>query len=436
MILTLDLGTSSTKATIWAGSGPISQGRGPVPTTCPRPGWAEQEPSEWWQSVIEACQPLDSDALAAVDGVGLSAARETFALVGADGEPLGPGILWSDRRAGSALARLSWVSRHQPDRFAAARWVMAPRDLVVLRLTGQPATDRTVAARAGLIDRAGDPVDLAAPLLPPVLDPADVVGRVEAGPAAAIGIRPGTPVVVGAGDRPCEVLGTGVAPGAAMVSWGTTANASLPVTTVPHPVPAGGRASPGALGGWLVEYGLSSAGGAIDWLAELAGRTSIELTEAMAEVSPGAGGVVAVPWLNGARAPWWQPAAVGAFFHLTPAHGPPHLARALYEGVAFDVARSLEASGGAGRIGAAGSGSATPAWIGMLAAVTGCVVERRRVAADAASAGACRLVDPGVALDGINPVVEVVEPDAGLVACYLAARDRSDEACRAVLRLS
>ena len=106
------------------------------------------------------------------------------------------------------------------------------------------------------------------------------------------------------------------------------------------------------------------------------------------------------------------------------------------QGVDFDVARSLEASGGAGRIGAAGRGVGTPAWISLLAAVTGCAVERRRAAADAASAGACLLVDPGLALDDINPVVEVVEPDAGLVACYLAARDRSDEACRAVLRLS
>jgi xylulokinase len=287
-----------------------------------------------------------------------------------------------------------------------------------------------------LTDLAGSPADLAAPLLPPVLAPAGVVGRAEAGPAAAIGIRPGTPVAVGAGDRACEVLGTGVGPGCAMISWGTTANASLPVASFPDPVPGGGRVSPGALGGWLVEYGLSSAGGAIDWLGQLTGRTSVELTEAMAEVSPGAGGVVAVPWLNGARAPWWQPAAVAAFFHLTPAHGPQHLTRALYEGVAFDVARSLEASAGADRIGAAGRGAATPAWIRMLAAVTGCAVERRRVAADAASAGACLLVDPALALDDINPVVEVVEPDEGLVACYRPARDRSDEACRAVLRLS
>jgi sugar (pentulose or hexulose) kinase len=220
-----------------------------------------------------------------------------------------------------------------------------------------------------------------------------------------------------------------------MVSWGTTANASLPVDAFPDPVPVGSRLSPGGRGRWLVEYGLSSAGGAIDWLAQLTGRTSGELTEAMAAVAPGAAGVVAVPWLNGARAPWWQPGALAAFFHLTSAHGPEHLARALYEGVGFEVARSLEASGGVDGIAAAGRGAATAAWVTLLAAVTGCPVERRRAAADAASAGACLLVDPGLHLDGINPVVEVVQPEPALESCYRSIRDRSDEACRAVLRL-
>jgi xylulokinase len=313
---------------------------------------------------------------------------------------------------------------------------MTPRDLIVLKLTGRPATDGTVAARSGFVDRAGSPVDDVAALLPPVFDSTEVVGPAEAGAAGVIGIRPGTPVVAGAGDRACEALGTGVGPKSAMVSWGTTANASLATDAFPDPVPAGSRVSPGARGGWLVEYGLSSAGGAIDWLAQLTGRTSRHLSEAMAAVAPGAAGVLAVPWLNGARAPWWQPGALAAFFHLTSAHGPEHLARAVYEGVGFEVARSLEAAGGVDRIAAAGGGATTVPWVTILAAVAACPVERRRAAADAASAGAALLVDPALVLDRINPVVELVEPDPGLVSRYRWVRERSDEACRAVLRLS
>ncbi|HSS09676.1 MAG TPA: FGGY family carbohydrate kinase [Acidimicrobiales bacterium] len=461
MILTLDLGTSSTKATIWADNGPASHGQGEVPTTHPRPGWAEQDPADWWESVVEACQQLDSAALAAVEAVAFSTARETMALVGGDRQPCGPAIVWSDRRAaseaaqlaeslgesflertgvvvdaGSPQAKLAWLATHEPERRRCARWVMAPRDVIVLRLTGQAVTDRTVAARAGLIDRSGSPVPIAGALLPTVLEPTDVVGPAASEPSAALGIPTGTPVIVGAGDRACEALGTGTAPGGAMVSWGTTANVSLPATTFPDPAPVGSTVSPGALDGWLVEYGLSAAGAAIEWLGRLTGRTAVELTAMMAGIEAGAAGVVAVPWLNGARAPWWQPNAQAAFFHLTSAHGPAHLARALYEAVGFDIARGLESAGGADRVAAAGGGSASAPWLSLLAAVIDRPVVRRASSADAASAGACLLAEPGFALDGINPVIQVVEPDPALFEAYRVARGRSDEACRAVLGVS
>ena len=93
----------------------------------------------------------------------------------------------------------------------------------------------------------------------------------------------GVQIVVGGGDRACEVLGAGAQAGAPMVSWGTTANVS-----VPHPGPIGelpgvAAVSLGALGGFIVEAGLSAAGAALDWLARITGRPSeVLLTEAAA----------------------------------------------------------------------------------------------------------------------------------------------------------
>ena len=52
--------------------------------------------------------------------------------------------------------------------------------------------------------------------------------------------------------------------------------------------------------------------------------------------------MLALPWFAGARGPWWRPDAHAAFVGLTDAHGPAELARAIVEGVAFDVARCLE----------------------------------------------------------------------------------------------
>src|SRR5262249_19658676 len=158
---------------------------------------AEQNPADWWQSVVEACQQLDSVALAAVAAVGFSTARETFALVRGDGQSLGPAIVWSDRRAASPQAKLSWLADHEPQRWKSARWVMAPRDLVVFELTGRAVTDRTVAARAGFVEPSGSAVDAGetTSLLPTVLAPSEVVGPMKPGPAAALGLSAGLPVV-------------------------------------------------------------------------------------------------------------------------------------------------------------------------------------------------------------------------------------------------
>ena len=54
-VLTLDLGTSATKAALWDDTGLVAIARGEIVTTHPRAGWAEQDPEDWWRSVVEAC---------------------------------------------------------------------------------------------------------------------------------------------------------------------------------------------------------------------------------------------------------------------------------------------------------------------------------------------------------------------------------------------
>ena len=76
--------------------------RVPVETAHPAPGFAEQDPDDWWRAVLDACRSLrarDPADFARIDTVGCSAARETFACFDAQLRPLTPGILWSDARA-------------------------------------------------------------------------------------------------------------------------------------------------------------------------------------------------------------------------------------------------------------------------------------------------------------------------------------------------
>ena len=94
-ILTIDLGSSATKAALWSEEGLVAAARTPVNVEHPHPGWAEQDPEEWWTSTVTACAHLPEDERLQVDAVGFSTQRETFVPVTTAGEPVGRAILWS-----------------------------------------------------------------------------------------------------------------------------------------------------------------------------------------------------------------------------------------------------------------------------------------------------------------------------------------------------
>jgi xylulokinase len=463
-VLTLDLGTSATKAALWDGARLVSIMRAPLTTSHPHPGWAEQNPESWWQSVFHSCGALRSAERASyerITAVGFSAARETFALFDETLQPLSPGILWSDRRAeaqvlglgnadafrertgviasaGCCAAKAAWMRAHASGEFMGARWLLAPRDFVFARLTDLVLSDRTLASRTGWYGLdgsllAGAPVER----LPPIERSISARAAVATPFTESLGLAVGTPVVLGAGDRACEALGVGARPDAPMVSWGTTANVSIP-----HPGPIGAlprfaQVSRGALDGFVVEAGLSAAGSALDWLASLTGRAHDQLLVDAAAVAPGAAGVLALPWLAGARAPWWHSETHAAFLGITDGHGPAELARAIIEGVALDVARCIELiAPDSGEIELAGGGSRSDLWRQTLAGVTGLPLVRRAID-DAGSVGARLLLADALgeplSVEDVNPVVARETADPALLTLYREVRARADDAARAVL---
>ncbi len=329
-LLAIDLGSTVTKAVIWSDEGPVGVGRAVLRTDRRAGGVAEQDPADWWRSVVESCRQAlagasagrgvggadngrdvggggtgSGDTARSIRAVVFSAARQTFVPVDRAGVPLRPGIMWSDRRAGSQAgaiaarcggpeavrrltgafldssspaAKLAWLREHEPDVMSRARWILSPRDLIVFEMCGELATDQTLAQSTGMYDSSLRPVpDLAGDsigMLPPVLGSSEVAGKLQSKVVEELGIPAGLPVVIGAGDRPCEVLGTGADLERPMVSWGTTANVSVPVAEWPDVAGLGVVVSRGATGGFLIEAGLSSAGSFLDWLASIASGLS------------------------------------------------------------------------------------------------------------------------------------------------------------------
>jgi xylulokinase len=452
VIVAVDLGTTVTKGALCRASEIGATARRAVPTHHPAPGRDEQDPEDWWQAftgVLSDLARAEPASWRRVETVVFSAARETFALFDTRLRPLGPGILWSDRRGepqalgadpaeflartgvvlgpATAAAKLAVAAASAPG----ARWALTPRDWIVARLTGSVVTDHTLASRTGCHATDGTPtVDAALAAFLPDPVPSVTALPVDARHADEVGLPPGVTVIVGAGDRACEVLGTGAGPEVPMVSWGTTANVSVPV---PRRAALDLPASRAAHGGWIVEMGLSAAGSALAWLAGLGGQDVSDLWAAAGRCPPGANGVLALPWFAGARAPWWRPDHHAVVAGLTPAHDLGTLARAVIEGVAFDVARSLaRAAPGAEALVLAGSGSRQAIWPRVLAAATGRTV-RVRHHPDATLVGAWILALGDRDVGRRNPVVAEVAPDPAEAAALADARVASDQLAAAVL---
>jgi xylulokinase len=410
-VLAIDLGTSAVKAILWnSADGVVARSSAPVATAHPQSGFDEQDAEDWWSAVQTAIGELPLDNLLAVS---LSSQRETFVCLDGDAQLLRPAILWSDGRAPSPAARFAWLQEHEPDVVGQTRWLAAPKDYVLHRLVGRLVTDTTLASRT----------DVDPSVLPPIVDPRQVVGQWR-----------GVPVLVGAGDRACEVFAVGASAGAPMVSWGTTANCSFPFAG--NDVPRGWRASVHVDGRQLCEAGLSGAGSALAWVADSVSLSVDDLRASAATTPPGANGVIALPWLNGARAPWWRADVEMTFVDTTAATTPGELARAVYEGVAHDLRRALATLPQAAQsLRLAGGGAADPAWQQALSGITGLPFTVSE-GGDTAAVGAAMLAWRSVVNEREELRVDAGarhEPDPELVATYAELSKAHDAAAAAVL---
>lgn len=439
----------------------------------PRPGWAEQSPQLW----ENALGPAIAAALAATDvaatevrALGIAGQLDGCLAVDADATPLGPCIIWMDRRAEAdaeavsaeklrritgltrdathMAAKIRWLKREAPEARRAARFHQ-PVSYLVARLTGEHVLDHGLASTTMLYSlRARDfdqglleAFEIERGELPAIAEAHDRAGLLTAQGAELSGLPAGIAVAVGTGDDFSTPLGAGlVTPGRVACVLGTAEVVGAlhdearidPAGLVETHSYAGGRfyvENPG----WL-------SGGALAWLRPLLGLADFAaLDRCAAEVAPGAKGVTFLPALSGAMAPEWIAAARGCFYGLTPAHGQGHMARAVLEGCAFamrDVVERLAELGvAANELLLLGGGAKSRLWAQIRADCTG-LPAQIPVVRDTSPVGAamCAAVAGGLQADLVG-CAGLVGAVAETVAPQAAERPAYDEAHAAYRRL-
>ena len=414
----LDVGTGGSRALVLDSAGHVH-----AAVTAPhremrmeRPLWAEQDPEDWWAASRQAIRQALTQARltgADVSGIGLSGQMHGLVLLDSAYRVIRPSLIWCDQRSqaqvdwvhntlgrdnvvrwtanpvitGFTLPKLLWVRDHEPENFRRIHRILLPKDYVRFRLTGECATDVSDASGTSLFDvvnrrwssemAAGAGVN--PDWLPRAYESPEISGAVTASVAEPLGLKPGTPVVGGAGDQAASAVGNGIVqPGIVSCTLGTS-GVVFAYTDSPTYDPQGRvhtfcHAVPGK---WHVMGVTQGAGLSLQWFRnQLApGADYAELTREAQQAPVGARGLFWLPYLMGERTPHLDASARAAWVGLTAAHTRADLIRALLEGVCFsqkdglEIIESLRVPVESVRI--SGGGARSPFWRQLMADVLG-----------------------------------------------------------------
>jgi len=472
LYLTIDIGTGSVRAALVDFSGNVLHiASREQEQIVPAFGWSEQRPEDWWNGVVHVVR----EAISFIDG-----AASRIAVVCACGQNHGTVLideagtltrsaapLWNDKRTTGLVAafeakyrpemylaesgnppatawpafKLQWLRDNDRRAYEAATTVLMPKDYVNFRLTGQRATDSTAASLSFMMNPTTtqwsqvmlnclgiDPAKL-----PPIRLSGDVLGQINATAARETGLPEGLSVLVGGGDYPVALLGSGASrPGIGSDVTGTSSILTqMSERPILHPEICNIIATAGLWGNFVL---LESGGDAMRWARRAFHRNAVSYAEISAcagEAPAGADGLFFLPYLGGERLGEHRNARA-QFFGLTARHGLAHLHRAVMEGVAFAVTRHLhimeQASGQRPKyIVASGGGAKASLWLRIKASAYGlpilvphepeCGVIGCAAIAATATGQFSRLAD---ALDAFVRYDEEIAPDATWAARYQA----------------
>ncbi|MEQ8696503.1 MAG: FGGY family carbohydrate kinase [Bauldia litoralis] len=377
VLIGIDAGTTSIRAIAFDQRGrKVAVGARPTPMRVVETG-GEYDPDEIWGLVVEALSEVGATLGGRpVAGIAVASVGESPVLIGDDGQSLAPSLVWYDRRteplveqivawvsedrifgiSGHAvqhyytLPKLIWMRAHWPEEMAKARHVLMMADWIAYRLSGEMATDPSLASRTLYFDIAARRwsaemlalADVDTDFPAPVAASGTALGRLRDDVAAATGLA-GSPMIgVGGHDHVVGGFAVGLREPGTMIDSMGTAEAMMLANAAPlsDPEMLNRGFYQGAIGAdRTMSYlgaGIFSSGGAMEWLRSIVGGIPVEtLIAEAATIPPGCHGVAFLADLGGLSPPEPDPYARGAFVGMTPQTTPAALYRAVLEGLAM-----------------------------------------------------------------------------------------------------
>ncbi len=417
LLLGIDIGTSGSKAALVRQDGTLLRTHAVEhDVSLPHPGWAEQDADGvWWSDAVRLCRAvLDGKPYSGRDvaGVGVSAIGPCMLPLDRAGRPVRPGILYGiDTRAGAEILQLErdigdqdlfdaagmtlssqavgpkilWFRNHEPELWRLTARITTASSYLTYRLTGEHVIDRHTASHflpltdIHHLDWSGRWADavLDGRALPRQAWSDELAGTVTASAAAETGLAEGTPVAVGAVDALSEAISVGVTePGDLMIMYGSTAFFIL-VLDRPHPDRRLWTVAGAFSGQYNLAAGMATTGALTRWFRDqlASGTGYADLFAEAADVAPGAGGLVVLPYFSGERTPRNDPAARGVIAGLSLSTTRAHIFRAVLEAVGYGVRHNLETfdelQAPIKRVVAVGGGTQTATWPQIVSDICG-----------------------------------------------------------------
>lgn len=462
----VDLGTSAVKLLLMNEKGEILNITSKeYPIFFPKPGWSEQNPTDWWEKSVEGIKELTKDYdKSQVVGISFGGQMHGLVILDENDEVIRPALLWNDGRTaaetdylnkkigkdklsqytaniaftGFTAPKILWIKNNEPDNFAKIKKIMLPKDYLAYKMTGNHCTDASDASGMLLFDVKNrcwskemmEICSVKEEQLAKVYESYEAVGHLTPEAAEALGLSTDVVVAAGAGDNAAAAVGTGtVGDGSCNISLGTSGTIFISSKNFGVDENNALHSFAHADGKYHLMGCMLSAASCNKWWMDTIIGTNDYAKEQESITKLGENNVYFLPYLMGERSPHNDPDARGTFIGMTMDTTRSDMTQAVLEGVAFALRDSLEVARKLGikidRSKICGGGAKSPLWKKIIANVLNVKIdvieseEGPALGGAMLAAVACKEFDSvEAAADAIVKITDTIEPDKKLVEAY------------------